>query len=129
PLFLGAAYTGLDLNAGRGVDVVADGTDWQPDEPVDCVVCCECLEHAPDPDAVLANALAMLAPGGVCIVTAAGPTRAPHSGIDGGALREGECYTPITRDRFVRLPASYRLEGFQNDVEAGDIRALIRRGE
>ena len=41
-------YTGVDLVAGPGVDVVADAADWRPREPApDLVVCCEVLEHTP----------------------------------------------------------------------------------
>jgi dTDP-4-amino-4,6-dideoxygalactose transaminase len=35
-LFGDAAFIGVDIRAGRGVDVVADGATWQPAEPVDC---------------------------------------------------------------------------------------------
>lgn len=94
PLFAGAAYVGLDLLAGPGVDVVADGATWRPPAPVACVVTCEALEHAPDARGVVANAAAMLAPGGALIVTAAGMGRAPHS-VDGGPLRAGEHYRNI----------------------------------
>lgn len=82
-LFDGAAYVGLDRRAGRGVDLVADGATWRPPAPVDTVVCCEVLEHAADPAAIVANARAMLEPGGVLILTCATEGRAPHGCLGG----------------------------------------------
>jgi len=93
-LLRGARYTGIDVRQGPGVDVVADGSTWQPPEPVDCVLCLETMEHAEDPRAIVANALRMLRPGGVLILSAAGPNRAPH-GWHGGDLEEGEQYQGI----------------------------------
>src|SRR6516164_1747196 len=44
-------YRGIDLSTGIDVDYVANAEDWSPDdnEPVDLVVSCEALEHAPNP--------------------------------------------------------------------------------
>jgi SAM-dependent methyltransferase len=96
-LLRGARYTGIDLRAGPGVDLVADGAVWQPPEPVACVICLEVLEHAEHPRAVVENALRMLRPGGVLILSAAGPNRAPH-GWYGQGVTEGESYQAIYPD-------------------------------
>jgi hypothetical protein len=91
-------YVGIDVEPGPLVDVVADGASYQPELPVDTVVCCEVLEHAPAAAAIVGHALELLPPGGILIVTCAAPERASHSGIDGGLLRAGEYYAGIRPD-------------------------------
>lgn len=93
-LFPGADYVGIDLLAGRLVDIVADGATWQPDAPVDTVVCLSTLEHSPAAEAICRNAVAMLEPGGVLILMATVDPYEPH-GIDGGRLAEGAHYANI----------------------------------
>ncbi len=94
-LFTCDEYTCLDLEAGPGVDVVADCRDWTPDELADLVLCAEVLEHAPDPAGVVKACISYLAPGGLLVLSCAGPGRAPHSGHDGMLLRPGEHYANI----------------------------------
>lgn len=62
------------------------------------VVCCEVLEHSPRADQIVRNAIRMLAPGGVLLVTCATDPRAPHSAVDGNALRAGEWYQNVAQD-------------------------------
>lgn len=89
------SYVSVDLQLGPGVDVVADCRRWQPPAPVDLVVCCEVLEHAPDPHGVVQACLRYLKPGGRLVLTCAGPGRPPHSTHDGGEIRPGEHYRNI----------------------------------
>ena len=100
-LFPGAEYVGVDTVAGANVDVVSNTASWQPNpfHPVDTVVCTETLEHTPDAGGICSNAWRLLSPGGVFIVTAAGVGRAPCSSMDGGPLREPECYHNINREQ------------------------------
>lgn len=88
-------YIGIDLEEGPGVDVVADCRWWEPPWPASLVVCCEVLEHAEDPAAVVKAAISYLKVGGRLVVTCAGPGRAPHSGHDGGPVHDGEHYANI----------------------------------
>lgn len=106
-LFTADAYTSLDLHPGENVDVVADCRDWKPETPADLVLCLEVLEHAPDWRGVVDAAASYLAPGGLLVLTCAGPGRAPHSGHDGGTVLPGEHYANVE-------PADLRqyLEGF-----------------
>src|SRR5262245_62083953 len=91
-LFVGDPYCAIDLTPGPGVDVVADGASFAPLAAPACIVCCEVLEHTGAAAAIVRNAHRILRPGGILLLTAAGPGREPHSAIDGGDLRPGEYY-------------------------------------
>jgi SAM-dependent methyltransferase len=93
-------YVGVDLLPGQGVDVVADARDWRPPSWLrfDLVICTEVLEHTPEPWRICETAFEILKPGGAFVVTCAGHARKPHSGIDGGPLREGEHYANVQLD-------------------------------
>jgi len=77
-LFTGTTYLGVDAVDGDDVDVVANATTWQPDEPVDLVLCCELFEHTPHWFDIVANAFNVVKPGGRVVFTCAGPGRAVH---------------------------------------------------
>lgn len=88
-------FTVLDILPGDGVDIVADASTWVPDRAYDLVICCEVFEHTyvwPD---ILDTILAALRPGGLAILTMAGPGRAPHSAFDGGPMQPGEYYANV----------------------------------
>ena len=97
-LFNQTRYCSVDLVPGHSVDVVADAAEYAPPEPPDMVVSCEVLEHSPRADQIVRNAIRMLAPGGVLLVTCATDPRAPHSAVDGNALRPGEWYQNVAPD-------------------------------
>lgn len=47
-LFSGCDYTGLDVAAGPGVDIVCEGQNYDaPDASFDVVLSCEVMEHNP----------------------------------------------------------------------------------
>jgi 2-polyprenyl-3-methyl-5-hydroxy-6-metoxy-1,4-benzoquinol methylase len=98
-----AEYLSIDLAAGPAVDVVADCRDWSPPWLADLVICCEVLEHSPDPGGVVAACLGYLRPDGLLVLTCAGPGRKPHSGHDGAKLRPGEHYGNIDPDVIRRV--------------------------
>jgi hypothetical protein len=95
-LFAAGAYWGVDLQAGRDVDCVADACTYRPPFAPCTVICCEVLEHAREAATLVRRIGDVLAPEGMAVLTMAGPTRAPHSGIDGGAVRDGEFYRNVT---------------------------------
>jgi hypothetical protein len=96
PLFNGATYVGVDRVAGPDVDVVSDGSIYQPDvSRPDCVVCCEVLEHASNWKSLVMNMASIVRPGGTVIITCAGENRVPHSAVDGGLVREDEYYQNV----------------------------------
>lgn len=92
-LFAGS-YLGIDIEAGPGVDVVADAARLDLGGGYDVVVCCEVLEHTPAWREIVASAGRALRAGGVLILTCAGPGRAPH-GAEGGPVG-GEYYANVT---------------------------------
>ena len=104
PRFEGCgSYTGIDRTAGRGVDIVCDLHEYEPGILYDIIVCCECLEHDPQPGKAFHKMMAMVKPGGTLLMTCAGPGRAPH--MNG----HGEYYgnvTPVMLD----LPPDARVE-------------------
>lgn len=124
-LFGLAAFVGVDIRDGPGVDVVADAADWTPDRPADVVVSTEVLEHTERAAELIVNAWRILRPGGTLIVTAAGPGRSPHSADDGGPISPGEWYRNIPAATLTRW-----LDGWENvtiDVHGFDIRAVARK--
>lgn len=94
-------YLGIDLCAGRGVDLIADVRHAPNDYGCwDLVICCEVLEHDPAPDDVIGMIGALLRPGGRAVCTAAGTGREPHSAVDGGPVRPGEHYGNLNESSF-----------------------------
>ena len=94
--FPAASWTGLDLHAGPGVDVVCDASDWAPVERAQLVICCEVLEHCEKWRGLIHAAWRFLKPGGLLLVTCAGIGRDSHSAVDGGQLRPHEWYANLT---------------------------------
>lgn len=88
-------YIGIDVVGGPGVDLVADGATYTPPIMPRTVVCCEVLEHTAAAEVIVKQAATVLEPGGLLIITCAGPGRDAHSAVDGGPLRAGEHYRNI----------------------------------
>ena len=126
-LFPNATYVGVDQRDGRGVDVVADATKWAPKAKADIVVSCEVLEHCDDWPALIANAYRLLKKNGRLIVTAAGPTRVPHSGYDGGPLRDDEYYANIHELDLLNILEFAGFGNIEMDVLGADIRAVAEK--
>ena len=124
PLVDCGTYTGIDLAAGAGVDVVGDAFDMA--HPCDLVICCEVLEHEPRPAELVAHMASWLRPGGAMLLTMAGPGRGAHSAHDGGLLQPGEHYGNIDP---ADLSAWLAGAGLEADVEQDgfDVRAWASR--
>lgn len=77
--FENCRYTGIDLGAGPGVDIVASGATYAgPSGGFDTVISCEALEHDPQWADTFRNGLRMMKPGGMMLVTCAGLGRRQH---------------------------------------------------
>lgn len=126
-LFGSADYTGVDIVPGPGVDVVHDCASYQHPAKVDCVVCCEVLEHTKDGRKIIANAHRLLRVGGVLILTAATDPRLPHSAVDGAEVRDGEHYANVKVPTLRRWLAEFSESSIEVDEAAGDVRAVAVR--
>jgi SAM-dependent methyltransferase len=122
------SYIGIDLEDGPGVDVVADCRFWEPPWKASLVVCCEVLEHAPEPREVVDACIGYLRTGGRLVVTCAGPGRAPHSGHDGGPVADDEHYANVDPADLEKWLAEdleavrVRFNGIAKDVYATGIK-------
>jgi SAM-dependent methyltransferase len=77
----GTWWLGIDAHAGRDVDVVGVAHEQIPlhiDAPVDVMVTTEMLEHDPFWQATLREAVRVLRPGGLLLLSCASTRRAPH---------------------------------------------------
>lgn len=107
-----AWYVGVDLAPGRNVDVVADGAMLAfPSACVDVVMSSECFEHAPAWEAIVAEMIRTLRPGGLIVCSAAATGRREHGTMrsDGGVgspatvARGQEWYRNLTGRRVRRV--------------------------
>jgi SAM-dependent methyltransferase len=80
--FADGRYTGTDVVAGKGVDVVADAAKLPfEDESFDVVLCLETFEHAKEWRQILAELKRCARPGGLIVATMATTGRPVH-GLD-----------------------------------------------
>lgn len=78
-LFSNCSYIGVDVGAGKNVDVVTPGHLYDaPDESFDVVVSTECFEHDMYYQETWKNIIRMLKSGGLFLFTCAAPGRDEH---------------------------------------------------
>ena len=91
-LFKNCIYTGIDVGAGPGVDVVCDGQKYNgPDQMYDTTISCECFEHNPFWLETFFNMWRMTKPGGLVVFTCATTGRWEH-----GTRRSAPNLSPLT---------------------------------
>ena len=122
-------YVGVDIAPGDDVDIVADAAEYEPLCLVDCVICCEVLEHAANAPSIVRNALRMLKDDGVFIMTCAGDGRKPHSAVDGQGVREGEFYRNVGQQQFLEWCEAAGATSARVTVDAkrGDLYAMVTK--
>lgn len=78
-----ARYIGLDVAAGRQVDLVG-AADAIPvaDGSVDCVLCTQVLQYVPDPGAAIREIRRVLRPGGAVFLSTHGTSFVDRQGVD-----------------------------------------------
>jgi SAM-dependent methyltransferase len=74
-LFDKGSYIGVDIVAGKNVDVIVGSPEWDAIQDVDAVISGQTLEHVADIPEFMANIYEKLKPGGlICIIApSAGP--------------------------------------------------------
>jgi hypothetical protein len=127
-LFDRCDYLGIDTRMGPGVDIVADGSTYEDDQPFAVVVTTETLEHAEDPAGIICNAYTLLADGGWLLITAAAPGRGAHS-IDGTAPRADEPYQNIDPDDLCGwlLTAGFTVVDISHNADERDVYAAAQK--
>jgi SAM-dependent methyltransferase len=90
--FSNCLYTGVDVAAGKDVDIVAQGQDLTfPDNSFDVTVSAECFEHNPYWKETFENMTRMTRPGGLVLFTCAAADRPEH-----GTARTDVGSSPLT---------------------------------
>jgi len=77
-LFTNYTYVGVDIGAGRNVDVVCRGHEYKDANPFDVVISSECFEHDEFWNLTIQNAIDLLKPGGLLLFTCATTGRPEH---------------------------------------------------
>lgn len=117
------SWLGIDVTPGPDVQLVLDAHHAaRIGVAFDLVVCCEMLEHDPDPQASLAAAWDVLRPGGVLLLTAAAPERTPH-GCNGGAVGD-EHYGAIVPSTLKRWLKAWHDVQIVHQSAIGDVYAI-----
>jgi len=113
-LFLNCDYTGLDIAAGKNVDIVSRCHEFLiPSATFDTIISTECFEHDMFYDKSLANIVRILKPGGFFIFTCATVGRPEH-----GTPRTSPTDSPFTS----KTPS---WAAYYKNLEESDIRAAI----
>ncbi len=118
-----AHYVGIDRRAGIDVDIVVDAADYDGVGAFGLVICAEVLEHEPNPQAVIDCAWRALRPGGLLVLTCAGPGRAAHSCDGRPELPEGEHYQNIGLSDLRDMLAAWQAVVVTYNPEACDLYA------
>ena len=118
-----ATYTGVDMQRGPGVDIVADFTDYLHPEKVDLILCCEVLEHFREWPLILDAAQCNLRPGGRLIVTCATHGRSPHSARSESPIQPDEWYENVDPERLLGHLKLW-FHDIRIDVQGTDLRAV-----
>lgn len=100
PFFLKCNYTGLDIIAGPGVDVVSPVHQYQPAGLFDTIISTEMLEHDRNWKKSIKQMVDLLKPGGLLIITAAGHGRPEH-----GTTASSPGSSPATNDYYCNVTA------------------------
>jgi hypothetical protein len=97
---------GIDIAAGKNVDIVTRVHEFKTDFQYDCVISTEMLEH----DEFFAESLNTMfnctKPGGLLLITAAGFGRAEH-GTNSSKPED----SPLTRDYYRNIDVNMLLQG------------------
>lgn len=122
-LFTHSQYIGVDLSAGRSVDIISKGHELTlPDHTFDVVLSAECFEHDQFYEKTIQNMFRMLKPGGLFFFTCA-TTGRPEHGTRRSSPQDAPFLPDDWHDYYKNLEAS--------DIEAvfGDMKAHFQQYE
>lgn len=118
----------VDIRDSDEVDYLADVRVWEPPRAHHLVLCTEVLEHVQGWPAVCWTLHRAALPGGLVLITCAGPGRSPHNASDGGPLPSGEWYQNIDPDALVSVLDACGFVDLDVDTSnPGDLYAAARR--
>lgn len=120
-------YIGIDQRPGRGVDEVVDAAKYDGKGAFDLVISSEALEHAPNPQEIIACAHRALKTGGRLLITAAAPERAPHSCDGSPVVPDDEHYANIEPTDLQVWLADWSDVTVEHVRERGDVYASAVR--
>ena len=113
-LFENYHYIGIDVAAGKNVDIVSKGHELAlPDATFDVVISTECLEHDQYWDKTIRNAIRLLKPGGLFLITCATTGRPEH-----GTRRTSPQDAPLLQNQG-------EWSDYYKNLEESDIRHAI----
>lgn len=121
-------YYGIDRENGRGVDQVIDAREYDGMGKFDVVITTETLEHDSEPEKIIECAARALKPGGLLIITAAGPDRTPHN-TDGTPWDGAQHYKNIEPDLLKKWLADWDHVNIVENPVARDIYATAYKAE
>lgn len=117
-LFEGGTYTGIDLGPGPNVDIVCKAHEFKPGRQYDVVISTECLEHDKYWKETLQNAIDLLKPGGLLLITCATTGRAEH-----GTVRSGTAWAaPHAQQQFEDYYMNLTEEDIGKNVDFSELR-------
>lgn len=88
-------YTGIDISKGKGVDIVGTFSEIELDKKYQVIISTEMLEHDSQWEKSLQKMYDLLLPGGLLLITCAGPDRKEH-----GTKRTNPECSPDTTDYY-----------------------------
>lgn len=97
-LFNNSNYIGIDLGAGKNVDIVCRGHEYKSDKLFDTIVSTECFEHDKFWELTILNAISLLKNEGLLAFTCAREGRQEH-----GTFRADGWASPFTCDYYKNL--------------------------
>jgi SAM-dependent methyltransferase len=112
-------YLGLDVAAGKGVDLVCEGQTYDaPDGAYDLVISCEAMEHNPHWKETMDNMIRLTRPGGLIIMSCATIGRPEH-----GTARSEPTSSPLTVEKGWDYYWNLTPTDVQNGIKLGNLAA------
>jgi len=110
PLFEDCRYIGIDICAGKNVDVNAHLCDWITDKTFDVIISTEALEHDSRYWGTLQKMVNLLKSDGLLVLTCAAGNRKEH-----GTTKNKPEDSPKTNDWYMNMSISLILTCFGGD--------------